>query len=164
MSIIFAVILSCCLFYYHCIILIILIRLFVYLIVMLVFMLSDTKKNGSRAFLQIMDRNLFSYLSSISHLGIINTVTDDNNSRVAYAFHFFFFSTIKNGLSHFAFSFTCVCFIRPLLDFNITTHAHARILYDCNSSHVPSKNAKDFQFVLIVMCKFLLHFIFVTLL
>lgn len=57
-----------------------------------------------------------------------------------------------------------VCFIRPLLDFNITTHAHARILYDCNSSHVPSKNAKDFQFVLIVMCKFLLHFIFVTLL
>lgn len=82
------------------------------------------------------------HTSALFHLGIINTVTDDNNSRVAYAFHSFHFSTIKNGLSHFAFSVLHVfLFDSPSSDFNITTHAHARILYDCNSSHVPSKNA-----------------------
>lgn len=109
----------------------------VYLIVMLVFMLSDTKKNGSRAFFCKLWIEICFHTSALFRRRIINTVTDDNNSRVAYAFHSF--STIKNGLPQFCFQFYMCLFYLSSSDFNITTHA--RILYDCNSSHVPSKNA-----------------------
>lgn len=101
-----------------------------------IYAVRHKEKRFSRIFCKLWIEICF-HTSALFHRRIINTVTDDNNSRVAYAFHSF--STIKNGLPQFCFQFYMCLFYLSSSDFNITTHA--RILYDCNSSHVPSKNA-----------------------
>lgn len=87
-----------------------------------------------------------SYLSSF--FWIINTITDDNNSRVSYAFHSFPSSlSTKNAHKFFTFwlpsksSHMPSCLVFFSWFWRVTTHA--RILWLHFSSHVPSKNALE---------------------
>lgn len=87
-----------------------------------------------------------SYLSSF--FWIINTITDDNNSRVSYAFHSLPSSlSTKNAHKFFTFwlpsksSHMPSCLVFFSWFWRVTTHA--RILWLHFSSHVPSKNALE---------------------
>lgn len=96
---------------------------------------------------------------SVSYLScffwIINTITDDNNSRVSYAFHSFLFAT-KNGLQFNLKFFTLFLILHIFLVLLVSTLQPMLMLvsYDLNSSHVPSKNAWGISF----LCKSSLFF------
>lgn len=110
---------------------------------MVLFMLSD--KENDFCIANQWSKSVF-YLSCF--FWIINTITDDNNSRVSYAFHSlpsslstknvhkFFTFWLPSKSSHIP---SCLAFLSWF--WRVTTHA--RILWLHFSSHVPSKNALE---------------------